>query len=584
MSRQRRLVLKIAGESGQGINSVGEMVAKAVKETGLYSFGYREYPSLIKGGFACHQVDFADYPLNAPSKYSDLMLCFSRVSFHKYLSTMREGGQIIHMLRQLELSEAEQEIISHKKLVVSHVPAQVIALETSGKPIMANVVLVGVLWRLLGLPIEPLQQVLRAEFADKPDVIEPNLACLEKGYSHQSEGLISLPVRFQFEPERGNDALLTGNHLVALGAIAAGVRAYFAYPMTPSSSILSYLAEKYHDTGMLVKQVDDEISVAQMAIGAMFMGTRALVGTSGGGFDLMTESLSLAAMTETPFVCILGQRPGPATGLPTWTSASDLNLAVYAGHGEFTRCVIAASDPASTYLAVQKGFNIAEKYQIPVIILTDKQIAESLVQVENLPDDLAIERNLVPQDKLSSLTSEDRYAFTPSGVSPRWLPGQSKATFDANSDEHTPDGSLTEEAEPSEAMYAKRLHKEVGLLNDLPEPIILGPESAVLTFVGWGSVRNTVEDVINEWNELYPLQMVNYMHYEFVFPVKTEKLKALIGAGQPLVLIENNAFGQLGALLTQETGYQFVDALLKFDGRPFFIEDVQAYLQQRLGT
>jgi len=586
MINLRRYTVKASGESGQGVNSIGEILAKSLKESGFYTFAYREYPSLIKGGYACHQNDFSDHPLSSPSAQTDLLMCLSRMSFHAYLKTVRQNGQVIHMLRQLELTEDEQTYVQENKIAIAYIPGETIALEAGGKSIMANIVLLGVMWQLLGLSFEPLEKVIAVEFAKKPQFIEPNLACLRRGhnYSVADQGLQPVSLPFVAQAERGNDALLSGNQLIALGGIAAGVRAYYAYPMTPSSSILSYLSSLYHETGMLVKQIEDEISVAQMAIGSMFVGTRALVGTSGGGFDLMTESLTMAAMTETPFVCILGQRPGPATGLPTWTSASDLNLAVYAGHGEYARLVLAAGDPESTYILIQKAFNLAEKYQIPVIVLTEKQIGESLFQMANLPPDEPIERYLPTAEEIAAFQPSDRYKITESGISPRWLPGQSDAVYAANSDEHTADGTLTEEAGPSEAMYAKRLRKLDTLLQELPEPVIHGPEQAALSFVGWGSVKNTVADVLRLWNEAHPDQKINYLHYEYVYPVKTEVFKILTQTAQKLVLIENNALGQLGALLTQHTGYLFTDKLLKFDGRGFFVEDILKYLEEELGA
>lgn len=582
MTRADRIVIKIAGESGQGINSIGEIVAKALKHSGFYTFGYREYPSLIKGGHAFHQIEFAPYKISSSSKWVDVMLCFSRVSFHAYLSTIKPGGQIIHMFEQMELTEEEQKLIDGRQIKIAYLPAAAVAEEAGGKAIMANVVMVAVLWQILGLSIEPLEAVLRLEFAHKPEVIAPNIACLRRGYEHKLESLTPLRVDFRADKSRSSDGLLTGNHIIALGAVAAGVRAYFAYPMTPSSSILSYLADIYHETGMLVKQIDDEISVAQMAIGASFAGTRALVGTSGGGFDLMTESVSLSAMCEIPFVCILAQRPGPSTGLPTWTSASDLNLAVYAGHGEFARCVIAVSDPESAYMAIQSAFDIAEKYQIPVIVLTDKQIAESLFQVEKLPKDLKIERYLVADKKLAAIKPGDRYKITPTGISLRWLPGQTDNTYVGNSDEHDTEGSVTEEALPSKLMYEKRLAKHKTLLGELPEPQLIGPRDAMLTFVGWGSVKNTVSDAMDLWNKDSPNHTINYLHYEYVYPVRVEKVKELMRSKQLMVLVENNAFGQLGALLAQETGISFADKLLKYDGRPFFVEEILDYLGKKL--
>ncbi len=576
-----RFTIKVGGESGQGVNSVGEIIARSLKQSCFFTFGYREYPSLIKGGVASHQTDVSGSPLLAPSKECDVLLCMSRLSVHTYLPTVRRGGVVLHSIARMDVTQAEQELIAECQLTVVYVPAVEEALKVGGSRLMANTILIGVLWQLLSLPTELVQKVLEKEFADKPKVIEPNKACLQAGFVWQlPESLkpIQLTSYCTIESSRGDDLLLTGNHALALGAVSAGVRAYYAYPMTPSSSILTFLADWYHQTGMLVKQVEDEISVAQMALGSMFAGTRALVGTSGGGFDLMTESLSLAAMTETPFVCILAQRPGPATGLPTWTSAADLNLAVYAGHGEFTRLVIAASDAADCYTLIQHAFNYAEEFQIPVMVMTEKEIAESLFQLDQLPPAVPIERHLVADGDLTKLESEDRFKITEAGTSARWLPGQVDATYVANSDEHLEDGSLTEDAEPSKQMYDKRLRKEAALLEKLPDPEVFGPPNAAALFVGWGSVKNTVVDVMRLWNAAHPDHTIRYLHFTFVFPLKPEAFLEAVQQTERVVLIEQNALGQLGGLITQHTGFLFTEKLLKYDGRPFFVEDVWEYL------
>ncbi|MBP9820006.1 2-oxoacid:acceptor oxidoreductase subunit alpha [Candidatus Woesebacteria bacterium] len=581
-----RYTIKVVGESGQGVNSVGEIIARSLKQSCFFTFGYREYPSLIKGGYASHQTDVSGSPLSAPSRECNILLCLSRVSVHKYLQSLRRGGVLLHSITRMDITAAEQEVIAERQLTVLYVPAVEEALKVGGSKVMANMVLIGVLWQLLRMPTDLVEKIMEREFVKKPDVIPPNKACLQAGYTWQLPAQLQPIQLTQFcmiEDSRGDDLLLTGNHALALGAVSAGVRAYFAYPMTPSSSILTFLADWYHETGMLVKQVEDEISVAQMAIGAMFAGTRALVGTSGGGFDLMTESLSLAAMTETPFVCILAQRPGPATGLPTWTSATDLNLAVYSGHGEFTRLVIAASDATDCYTLIQHAFNYSEEFQIPVIVMTDKEIAESMFQVDHLPPAVPIERHLVAEGQRTQLEPEDRFRITETGVSVRWLPGETDATYNGNSDEHLEDGSLTEEADASKAMYDKRLRKQETLLERLPEPELFGPNHASLLFVGWGSVKNTILDVLEQWNTQHHDHLISYLHYTYVFPLKPDFFLETIQQADHVVLVEQNALGQLGGLITQHTGYLFTEKLLKYDGRPFFVEDVWEYLQQRFG-
>jgi 2-oxoglutarate/2-oxoacid ferredoxin oxidoreductase subunit alpha len=580
-----RFALKISGESGQGINSIGEIFAKLFKRHGYGIFGYREYPSLIKGGYSSFQLDISDHTINSSSAQCDILACLNRQSLHAYLPTVREKGLVLYIFPRIDLTPAEKTLVAERQLQLVYVPALDLAYQNGGSYIMANTVLTGIIAQLLPLDFKMVQEIFAAEFSKKPALLEKNLNCLQVGYDYAIEGVKPWDITFTTTADHADDYLLTGNHALALGAVAAGVRAYYGYPMTPTSSVLTYLAATAHQTGMLVKQIEDEISVAQMAIGSMFMGTRALCGTSGGGFDLMTESLSLAGMTETPFVCILGQRPGPATGLPTWTATGDLLLAAYAGHGEFPRLVIAASDPTTAYTLMQHAFNLAEKFQIPVIILTEKQIAEALFAINAFPAALTIERHLPTMEQLAQMKSTDRYdTTTESGVSPRWLPGQSDETFDGNGDEHLPDGSLTESAEPVQAMFDKRMRKIPALAAALPEPELYGPEDAEITFVSWGSVKNAVLDAQTALQKIsevdkqkYPT--FNYLHYEYMFPIKTKRFLALTKSAKRLVLIENNGTAQLGTMLSQATGYQFADVVLKSDGRPFFIEDILTYLR-----
>jgi 2-oxoglutarate/2-oxoacid ferredoxin oxidoreductase subunit alpha len=573
-----RFVIKIAGESGQGVNSIGEILAKSFKEVGYYIFGYREYPSLIKGGYSMYQVDVADHAIGSAAAECDILVCFSRVSIHAYLSTLRSGGSLIHVLKAVKWSEEEEALIAAKNLKIEYVDGYALALQAGGKAIMMNTVMVGVLLKLLNLNKTVVSRVLQEEFAHKQEMLTSNIACLDVGYGYQLTTVQPPTLPSHQDTSLDNAYLMTGNHALALGAIAAGVRAYYAYPMTPSSSILSYLASWAKDTQMLVRQVEDEISAAQFAIGSMFMGTRALTGTSGGGFDLMTESVSMAAMTETPFVCILGQRPGPATGLPTWTATGDLNLAIYAGHGEYPRVVMAVSDVVSAYRMVAEAFNLAEKYQIPVILMTEKQVAESWFCVTELPTLAGIERGLVEQSKLVELKATDRFASSENGVSDRWTPGSSSVTYDANSDEHLSDGSLTEEAGPVKIMYDKRMKKAEFILQDLPEPVYYGSPDADLVLVGWGSVKNAVLDAQALLAQVG--RQIGYLHYEYVYPLRTDKLRELIASkSDALVLIENNYLGQLGQLITQTTGFQFKKRVLKYDGRPFFVDDVLNYVQ-----
>ncbi|MFS8130566.1 MAG: 2-oxoacid:acceptor oxidoreductase subunit alpha, partial [Candidatus Dojkabacteria bacterium] len=386
--------------------------------------------------------------------------------------------------------------------------------------------------------------------------------------------------------------IMSGNESATLGTINAGARVYYSYPMTPTSAIMEHLADYAHQTGMIVKQAEDEITASAMAIGSMHMGTRALTGTSGGGFDLMTEHVSLAGMIEVPFVCILGQRPGPATGMPTWTTQGDLMLAINAGHGEFPRCVMAVKDAEDTYYKIQEAFNIAEKFQIPVVVLTDKYIAESSFQIDKLDEGKVpiLRGNLVvDQKELDELKSTDRYKLVESGISKRWLPGSKAEGYNAQSDEHDEEGNLTEEAIPAEQMMEKRLNKMKTLIKDLPEPEIFSnrhnltlhlgqkPEvktnTKIINLIGWGSTYCVVKDVMKEY--LKDDVTVNYFHLEYLWPLKTEKLTKFLKENPNTILIECNHTGQLGKLIRMETGIEIKNKILKWDGRPFFLEELK---------
>ncbi len=582
MHISNRFIVKIGGASGQGINSIGDAISKGVKECGLYSFGYREYPSLIRGGYACFQIDFSDVPLRSSAALCDLLLILSNSAFHAYIDTVAQDGQVVHSVIGLQLTQSEQELVAKRNIKIIYIPAQQIIKEAGVHPLMVNTFLLGVLWQLITLIPEPIHEILKKAFVKKPQVIDDNIRIFEQGRVYKLEGLEPYTLPFAIAPKLESEMIISGNQAIGLGAVAAGVRAYYAYPMTPSSSILGYLASISSETGMLVKQIEDEISVAQMTIGSMFAGARALCGTSGGGFDLMTESVSLAGITETPFVCVVAQRPGPGTGLPTWTNAGDLLMTIFSGHGEYAKCVLSASDPESCFTLTQVALNIAEQYQIPVILLTEKQIAESQFQISGLPAPIEICRGLVPEDQLATLEKMDRFKDTSTGISPRWLPGQCAPTFDANSDEHIGDGSLTEDAEPSRIMFEKRMKKQETLLATLPEPELFGSEVSDLLLIGWGSVKNTVLDAFDILKKDGYTGNVSYLHYDYMFPLKTEKLLKLVETAQHVAFVENNGTGQFAKLVAMESGYKAKQVYLKNNGRPFFVLELVEFIKEQI--
>ncbi len=564
---KKRLVVKFAGESGQGINTLGEIISKSIKDAGFYNFAYREYPSLIKGGVASYQVDISDEKIASSSRNCDILSILDIDAIHTYLQGVKENGVIIHGIDELKLSKKEKKYIKDNHIHTVSLDTKKMALDAGGIEIMMNMVLLGFIWRLLDLNTKPLEEIAFEFFEDKNVDMEAEIRCMLAGYnSSLIENNLLKPITFKHK-KRLDDALsITGNQAIALGAISAGCRAYYAYPMTPATSILKFLGDTYKETGILIKQAESEITAAQMVMGSMNMGTRAMTATSGGGFDLMSETVSCAGMTETPMVIVLGQRTGPGTGVPTWTGASDLLLAINAGHSEFPKCVISVSNPKDAYLLTQKAFNIAEVYQLPVVILTEKQIAESIFNIDKLPKPIKIERGFKK--------GKERYEITNSGISPRWIPSQDNPTALVNSDEHKPNGVSTEDSEEIISMSDKRMRKLQTLKNNLPEPEYFGRKNPETVFVGYGSVGNTMKDVLKLRSDM------GYLHYQYMYPFKSKKILQLKKKGTKIVTLENNQTGQLQKLISRESGLLVDQKIIKYNGRPLFIEDILDYLSQ----
>jgi 2-oxoglutarate ferredoxin oxidoreductase subunit alpha len=574
-----RTVLKIAGEAGMGLLSVGKVVAKILKGMGFYVHTDREFPSLIKGGHSNMQLDFGPRPIRSLSRHANLVIALDREGLVEYVDSVSEGGVIVHGYERHEKIAGLQEKARKRKVALLYIPAHSIVRELGGNDLMVNMVLLGLLWKVLGLPLKPLEDATREQFASKPKLLEIDLKCVRAGY--EAKGLGKVPeYKIKVPKSKPKTVMIDGNLGIALGAIKAGVRAYYAYPMSPASSILTYLANFSHETGMVVKQAEDEITAAQMAIGSMFMGTRSFTATSGGGYDLMTETVSLAGITETPLVIVLAQRPGPGTGLPTWTGQGDLKMVIHSSHGEFAKIVLAASDPLSAYELMQHAMNLAEKYQTPVVLLTEKAIGEAQMMVDlDASKKIPIERGLVTSKKeLASLKSSDRFKVTESGVSKRWIPGASSVGYYGNGDEHNEDGTLTEESPEIIAMISKRIRKIETIRQALPDPEVYGPKRADVSLVGWGSSKNAVLDAM----ELLAGKgiKVNYLHYEYLWPLRHEAFAAFAKANPNIHILEGNAQGLLADMLEGKSGHKFKGRLLKFDGRPFFRRDVTDYVEK----
>ncbi len=577
---QDRFTIKIAGSAGQGIKSSGLIIAKALKRSGYFTFGYTEYPSLIRGGHNVYQIEVSDHSIGSVTKDTDVLLALNRESIDLHINEFDKDGGIIIIDTTTNINEDQAALIEKYGVKVYSLPMLDLATAAGGNAIMKNTVSLGAIWKTLGLEIDKLLEVVAEVFNKSPEIIEANKKAAQAGFEAITDKFENFKNQFKAQTEIKDQLIITGNEALSAGAIAAGVKIYSSYPMTPASSILTSLAAWAKQSGMLVKQAEDEITASNMCVGANFAGARALCGTSGGGLDLMSESISLAGITETPFVVVLAQRHGAATGAPTWTGQSDLNLALHTAHGEFPRIVVSCSDAEDAYYLIGDAFNLAEKFQLPVLILTEKYIAESTYTTPEYDQDkILVERGDIVNP--STLTgAELRYKITETGISPRWLPGDKgnsqesrvNSTFIANSDEHTEKGLSTEDANTIKAQVEKRMKKLEAVKELLPEPLFYGDENPDIVFITWGSNKKILEDAAHILRTQG--KKIKIMHYTYLWPFKGEAIKSLENIKDRVFVVEQNQQGQLAELIKSETGINFTNRLLRYDSRPFYLEDI----------
>jgi len=564
---ERVFTWKIGGVGGYGLQSASSLLAKTFVRFGLFAHGYDEFPSIIKGGHASSQVSVSAEEIRSQRRQVDALVSLNDASIHEHAGEIHRGGWLIY---DSDVVESRPSVRSD--VTVFPVPMTRLTREIGADKLVRNVVAVGLTLGLSDTPTDVAKAILHEEYAPKGDqIVSMNQRALEAGAAYARE---HRPADFAFHwhrPSRPQPRMfISGNDALSIGAVAAGCRFYAAYPMTPSSSILMYLMKHGPAKGMVVRQLQDEIAVIHAGIGAAHAGVRAMVGTSGGGFSLMSEAVGLAGMTETPIVIIDAQRVGPATGMPTWTEQSDLRFVLHAGQGDFPRIVLAPGDPEECFRIMPTAFNLADRYQLPVIVLTDKFLADSSFTVPVFSQrGLNVDRGeLISQ---GSLAHRDdlfpRYAPTKTGVSPRPLLGIAGHAYLANSDEHDAYGLSNETPAVRTVQHEKRLRKLESARRDLPAPVLYGPRRAELTVVGWGSVKQAVLDAIDM---LEPEGMkVNFIHSQAVWPLPERELQSGFASAERLVLVEGNATGQFGGLLREHLGLDVNDQILRYDGRPF---------------
>jgi 2-oxoglutarate ferredoxin oxidoreductase subunit alpha len=535
----------IAGAAGEGIQTVGDLVSQVLLSRGRPVFAFREYESRIRGGNSSVRIRISDPPINAPRDDTDILLYMNPAARDAYRDALTKAGLLIGA----DVATDRGVEVAFKELAEEH----------GGAELYANAAAAGALCHVLGIPFDALESTVRSSLSRHgEEAVESNVAVARAGYNALETSEATPHAVDDWEPRQAH-ALITGHEAVVLAAGAAGCRFMSAYPMSPSTSIITGLSRDA-DLGVFTEQAEDEIGAINMALGASAAGARAMVATSGGGFALMVESLSLAGMMELPLVIVLAQRPGPATGLPTRTAQEDLMFALHAGHGEFPRLIVAPSDPQSAIHETIRAFRLAERYQLPAIVLTDQYLDDAAFSLPELSVPKgAAERFLADPDEIEEY---QRYALTDNGVSPLLGIGQSRHLVRYDSDEHDSDGHITEQlTDVRIPMVNKRLRKADGLRTEIEPPAATQVDGAEMILVGWGSTKAAIAEaaeILRErgrpvgtlhFTELWPLPDVEFVDAEYC-------------------VIEGNATGQFASLLESHFGLTLKMRILRYDGLP----------------
>ena len=544
----------IGGEAGQGIQTIGQLLASACHDAGFYVFAVNDFESRIRGGHSFFRLRISDRPVQAPVERAHLLVALDENTIEVHRDHLAADGLIL----------AEKEI-SGQSLPLVSVPFTDLARDAGGR-ILANSVAAGACLALLGGGLENLERSVAGLFSTKSaQIVEQNQHAGRLGFENVST--VRFPYAFQwsrgFHPK---GVLMEGAKAVALGALAGDCRFGAFYPMSPATGIMAHLTQLATDLPVVVEQAEDEIAAINMIIGASFAGVRTMTATSGGGFSLMTEGVGLAAITETPIVVVNAQRPGPATGLPTRTAQGDLLFMINASQDEFPRFVFAPATPAEAFELTARAFDLADKYQVPAMVLVDQFFADSLF-VEETPLRIpqSVSHYTVTDEQIDDPDGYNRFALTPDGVSPRALPCAGRALVMVCSDEHDPRGHMDEERENRIAMVDKRQAKLPAMLAEMRPPVIRDDNSSFF-LVGWGSTKGAIDEAVGLLRDKG--KAAGSIHFSDIWPFPADTFIKAVAGGRRFYLIEQNHNAQLGQLIRQQTGLEAAGAVLTYDGRP----------------
>ncbi len=578
----------IGGENGQGIASTGDLLARILARRGLNLNAYNAYQSIIRGGHTFLTLRASDAPVRSMGDKHDVLLPLNQDAMDRHLPLMQSGSCVLYDGDRIRPGEAASGVQLCAMPMKEICGASKLAANTAG---------LGATLALLGIEPEAIDAVIARQFKKKGEaVIAENTGIARRGYDYAIKNF--QPLGFRVPRLARERAVVTGNQAIAMGGAAAGVRFYAAYPMSPSTGVLMWMAAHARQLGILVRQVEDEIGVVNMIIGAAHTGCRAMCATSGGGFALMTEAVGMAGMIETPIVCVDVQRAGPATGVPTKTEQGDLWQVLGAGQGDFPRIVVAPADQLDLFRTIPELFNLVDKYQCPGLVLSDLLISEGTASVA--PEDLDFNQKIDRGELIFPNGHQEnpfggyndnsylRYVNSPSGISPRAVPGVPGHLHVAATDEHDEDGTLISDEFTNSAkrrlMVEKRGRKLQTAAAQLTAPTIAGPADAEVTLVGWGSTRGVIQDAVEKLAAAEGI-VANHLHVKWLVPFHGPEISDLLAKARHVIVIENNHSGQFARYLRSETGFAAHGHIRKYDGEPFRPHHiVEAVKEQLEGT
>jgi 2-oxoglutarate ferredoxin oxidoreductase subunit alpha len=575
----------IGGENGQGIASTGDILARIFARRGLNVNAYNAYQSIIRGGHTFLTIRAGEGPVQSMGDKLDVLIPLNQDAMDRHLRLMPAGSRVVYDSERLKPGQPGPGV------ELCPMPMKEIC---GSNKLAVNTAALGATLQMLGIESEPLEAVITRQFKKKGDaVIAENVGIARGGYQYAAGHF--KPFDFKAPKLPKPKGIITGNQATAMGGVAAGVKFYAAYPMSPSTGVLMWMATHARQLGIMVRQVEDEIGVMNMVIGAAHTGCRSMCATSGGGFALMSEAIGMAGMIETPIVCVDVQRAGPATGVPTKTEQGDLWQLLGAGQGDYPRIIVAPANQLDLFHTIPELFNLADQYQCPGLVLADLLISEGTCSID--PDALDFQPGISRGDLIFPNGSSDnpfggygdntylRYRNTPSGISPRAVPGVPGHIHIAATDEHDEDGTLISDefTNPTKRrmMVEKRARKMQTVLAKLAPPKLFGPENAAVTLVGWGSTQGVLREAVEKLAAEEGI-IANHLQVKWIVPFHADEISRILSQSKRVLIVENNYSGQFARYLRSETGFSAHGHVRKYDGEPFMPHHIVRAVKEQL--